>query len=561
MGNSESLPVTPVVSSSSSSSSSPSVDMENVIIKETPAQSKPVICYATNEDFSQELSIFPDLVWKGILGYVTDTKTILALLNTSPYFHQKMKELDGLLFNAALPHVMKSGVLDFPTTLECRLVNTTIKSTIDKTFRIIRNAKKSRGHRSHYSHGPYSSTQIFELDTFMNHFRAIIPSPSRNPFVTDCVKLWVHSPEYYERAMELLTQFGHLIKEMEITFEQLHHPATLMNRLIRTLALVPNLEQLRFYFTEFPEIEVDVIDGNKKTTTDLTRLSQFPVPSALEFPTLPQLSELEFMQRYTYSDDFSPPPPPPPAINSMVEATRVMLEAYGPQLSVLKCGKEMFMVDLQPDFYSQQISNLSELTLGSLGSFGALDPFTKLSNVQLPKLTRLSLEIEGRGGAIRNSFLGLLNNLRDSLEELYVWRHEDFMPLEIYDFPRADPPHPVMLLPKLKLLIVEHPGVIMDMNGTFWTALRPRLRNLECLEFRVSHWNFRYTNSTTLPELQVRNNFFAGFPILNQFIWKVTGDDCVNSTVITRWDLQEGEQRVVSERIPYVQQWPRRRPI
>ncbi|CAL8104307.1 unnamed protein product [Orchesella dallaii] len=450
--------------------------------------------------------------------------------------------------------LMKNACLDLPNTLNCRLVNTTTKSTVDKTFKAIRIKKRPRGcNSSFFPPSPYTLPTYLNLEPFIRHFESL-PTLTGNPFITDCLNLSVVSSLCYERVLEAVTRFGHLMKELELTMDRIYHPTTLMNRLIRFLTCVPNLERLQFRFAGFPErIEIDVIDANHgMTTTDLGIL--YPVPAAATFPTLPRLSELEFIQMDRESESGVHRYPP---FYSIKAAAREILTAYGSQLSVFKCGYELFEMDIPADFFTQQLSTLSELTIAGFENGDQFNSLARLADVQLPKLTRLSLEIMGEN--LESSFWELLNNLRNSLEELYVWRRKADMPFEILHFDDFAPLPPVMVLPKLKLLTLEPPDLNLNMDGTFWPELQPRLTNLECLEFRVRN-SLNSPKIESLPEIQVQNHFFGNFPILNQFIWKVRREDCVNTTVITRRDLKEGEQRVVSERIPYIQQWPRRLP-
>ncbi|CAL8104295.1 unnamed protein product [Orchesella dallaii] len=505
---------------------------ENLIIEKV--EHKRVICYASNQDFRQELSLFPDLVWKIILGYVTDPNTISALLNTSPFFHQEMKVKETGLLQLILPHLMKNACLDFPNTLKCRLVSTTIKSTVDKTFKGIRNERKSRGCSRAYPSGAYSFETAGEINTFIQHFESI-PILTGNPFVKDCLHLWVFSLYFYERTIQLLTRFGHLIKELEFIMDYMHHPATLMKRLIRTLNLVPNLELLRFRFTGFPEaIQIDVDEENEETRViDLARA--FPVPPATLFPRLARLHELEFIQLDRQSKDY----PSRPTYNSMREATLVMLEAYGPQLSVLKCGSEMFTMEIPVDFLTQQMSNLSELIIAGFERDYVPNCLGTVSNIQLPKLKRLSLEI--MDGHLQYSFLGLLNNLRNSLEELYLWtRKIDNSCWYILHLGGFQPP--MMTLPKLKHIIIEPPELNLDMDSFPFLLIKSMLTNLECLEFRISN----RPALEQLPEIRVQKYFFNSYPNLKQFIWKVTREDSVETTVITRMDSEHGGMRVPS---------------
>ncbi|CAL8104316.1 unnamed protein product [Orchesella dallaii] len=543
MGSVESLPVKPVVlPPPSSSSSSPNGDEDNLIIEEI--QNKPVICYATNDDFSQELSLFPELVWKIIIGYVMDSNTIFALLNTSPYFHQEVKEI--LLFQAALPHMMKNASLNLSSTLECRLLSTTTKSTIDNKFRSLRKVQKSFGRTNDHTPGPYSFHRIPNPTNFINHFESI-PNLSGNPFINDCLKLWVSFPHLYDTVViQLLTRFGPLIRELELTIEILDHPSTLMLRLIEALTLVPNLERLLFRFLPFPG-GMKVFYGDTRYMVDLARI--VPVPTADFFPTLPRLSEIDIMVLEKNDSGVN---------HSMLEATREMLLAYGQQLSVFKCGNETIQMNIPEEFFSQNIGNLRELTLcGFEGNLDTLFCFTKLSTVRLPRLTRLNLELIGKKDMfpritrIYDTFLTLLNNLQHSLEELYVWRSEGDKPLEITNTVLFPPPT-VIVLPKLKRLTLQPPDVNHD--GTFWTELQPRLRNLECVEFRSGNVAQVPNETLALPEVGVRNTFFQSFPKLNQFVWKELNMEIVKTTVISRMDSAEGKKRVIIEQIPYIRQ-------
>ncbi|ODN00560.1 hypothetical protein Ocin01_06149 [Orchesella cincta] len=514
-------------------------------------QGMPIICFATNPDCYQELTLFPELVWDKILPYMTDTKDVLALLNTSPFLHQKMKEIG--LFQHVIRKVMKVGRLDFHNTLNCRLVNKDTKSVIDETFKEINSSDTNSSNRQQVFSDPLRNEYTQEphflfydnrgIDQFIGHFERF-PVLSGNPFVNDRLQLWAEDWNVFDRAMLLLARFGHLVTDLELGLAFVNIPATLLRRLIIALHHVPNLHRLRFYFTGFPP-GIDVLNENQERV-DLA--IAFPVPTAAHFPPLPKLVELEFTQQETELVRLDEEPREP-----FEDVTRALLAAYGRQLSLFKCGNKMFGLGLPVELFNNHLFNLPQLTVCNidLRRQRAVAELAALANIQLPRLRSLSLNIVARhweNNCLQTLVL-VLNNFRNSLEELHLWStyfNEKFA---------VGPLPPVMLpLPKLKLLTLQPPNLISD----WWTVFQAQFRHLETLEFRKIGPHHSHFVGPQLPTFKERRAILIGFKTKQSHVegHKLVAGT-IKQTVITRKEasLRKMNKSCVSTHLVPYRRW------
>ncbi|CAL8104292.1 unnamed protein product [Orchesella dallaii] len=454
----------------------------------------PTIYYETNDDFSQELSI--------------------------------------------LPLIMKKSLLSFPTTLKCRELKTSTKSVVDSLLK-----DPNEKSELHYfvdqfiaQRSPYFFNNVTQLDNFITHFDKVKRGSEGNLFVNSSFKFWAPDIDFYERTIELLTRFGHLIRDLELNIQFVNPPASLVTRLIRVLHRVPNLERLSVYFRGVPAW-INVFDENQLEWY-IGRVVQ--MPKASEFPRLPQLVEMNFAQvdRHLLHRPTHP----------FSEVTRVVVEAYGRQLSKMKCGNDLFGItmNIPPALFTQNLNNLRELTLCGFER-NLYNSMGILNNVQLPKIRRLSLSFLGDvwgnlvGVSIPATFVTLLNNLKESLEELHLWR--EGLDDQTFEFERQPLDQKgMMILPKLKRLSIEPPDLISNL----WIVFETQMKNLESLEFRTRHDTWLAQLPDAFLDVCVRR-YFSVFPILNQFLLKHLERNGIKKTLISRDDAQQGKRKVSFE--------------
>ncbi|CAL8070357.1 unnamed protein product [Orchesella dallaii] len=503
-------------------------------------------------DSGVELScVFPELVWKKILSHVKDPNDALALLNTSPFFNQRMKELQ--LFSQIIPILMKGSHLNLSNTLKCRVLTKKTQLAVDDAFWEISSANtphsfptpSTRNDPYMITPFPFPSTPFYdgpncfindqELLRFTNHFRGT-SNKLVNPFFQDHVKLWISNALFFNRVIEMLARFGHLIRKLELNMNFINIPGTLMERLIMALNHVPNLESLCFTFKPFP-LGLDVIVPNQGNV-GVEQVVRMPSPE--ELPKLYHLVELDISlligngRRATFLDVF-----------------RRILEAYGQQLSKLVC-KDTLIGNwglIPMEIFSSQLTNLKELTLYGQFADTIGRACQTLSQIRLPNLVRLNVDfVFSVGVALPQEFVEALNHLRNTLEVLALWWKWDSHQPEPLRLLLADPPVPLLTLPKLKSLYLHNP----DLNSNLWNVFQTQLINLEHVELRNIHRrNWRSIEESILPQ----PSFFSRFQTLRKFVLTNVGYGGMITTEITRMDFELGQKTVTVNKQPYVREF------
>ncbi|CAL8070524.1 unnamed protein product [Orchesella dallaii] len=121
----------------------------------------------------------------------------------------------------------------------------TTKTIVDETFSQVNELTKSRelhNCSTADSNNPYFFYDVEGLENFIEHFKDCLVL-SGSLFITYHLKLRTGNADVYEREMDLLDRFGHLVGKLEFTISYANPSETLQSRLIRALNYVPSLKR------------------------------------------------------------------------------------------------------------------------------------------------------------------------------------------------------------------------------------------------------------------------------------------------------------------------------
>jgi len=292
---------------------------------------------------------------------------------------------------------------------------------------------------------------------------------SRNPFVGRLCKVLIWDRACFEAALGLFQRFGKGLRrcKLEISFDQ--SPLSFGEVLFQLLALLPNVKWLTLVFGGDCEDE----DEDDTVPVNLAR-----------FPPLVELSEMKI----TFNHNAGMPIPTRSYL-------KPMLQAYGRQLTTLKCEKVLLTIDGM----LTTVNNVRKLETTP-------DAIASIRQAQWPNIE--SLTISGGTVGLSKELSETLRKLGESLKQVKFCKVNE----------TVEPPR----IPK-PLTSVKKLSIGMDTVWShWWIVFRKVFINVERLEIEMGSGlgiPIEFPLPFTKHAVRLRKRLFKRFPKLVEIKW------------------------------------------